>query len=93
MLKDKSQKISIDNNDIYTIEENDLDIEKKLDLYNAIDCLPVDKKTIIILKYFHGFSIKEMSLMLNMSENTIKSHIRRSKQQLYKILKEDICNE
>ena len=40
-------------------EERGVTIEEKLDLYNAIDKLNIDYRTVIILKYFNDLSIEE----------------------------------
>lgn len=72
-------------------ENNDeVDIEEKIDLYNAIDSLEEKYKTPIVLKYFQDMSIKEISETLKCPENTVKSYIHRAKALLLKSLKEDI---
>jgi len=72
---------------------NDIAIEDKLDLYDAIDSLNLNFKTAIILKYFQDLSIKEISEAMECPENTVKSYIYRGKIQLLNKLKGDICNE
>ena len=64
-------------------------IEEKLDLYNAIEQLDIKYKTPIILQYFQDMPIKDISKVLECNENTVKTNIRRGKEMLYKILKED----
>lgn len=70
-------------------EEVGLSKEEKLDLYNALDKLRPEFRSVIILKYFDGLSIKEISEVMNISENTIKSHLSRGKKNLGSILKGD----
>lgn len=45
------------------------------DLYQAIDHLSIKYKTIIILKYFEELTIKEISAILKINENTIKTRL------------------
>ncbi|GAF15711.1 RNA polymerase sigma factor SigV [Bacillus sp. JCM 19046] len=47
----------------------------------------------IILFYYHDLSIKEISKILQKPENTIKTYLRRGKQELRKMLEEDGHNE
>ncbi len=89
-----------DNNIIY-LEESDLalssnpklPLEMKIDLYDAIDQLTPHYKSIIILRYFHDLGIEEVSQIMNMPNNTIKSYLYRAKQQLRQILKEESGHE
>ena len=62
----------------------------ELDLYDAIDLLKPKYKTVIILKYFDDMKIEDISYVLNIPENTVKSHLKRAKESLSSILKEGI---
>ena len=68
-------------------------IDEKLDLYNAVDLLKNNYKTIIIMKYFNDLTIKEKGYTLNLSENTVKTNLKRAKEALFKILKEGYLND
>lgn len=68
-------------------------IDEKLDLYNAVDLLKNNYKTIIIMKYFNDLTIKEIGYTLNLSENTVKTNLKRAKEALFKILKEGYLND
>lgn len=71
-------------------EDDGVEIEEKIDLYNAIDSLSEKYKTPIVLKYFQAMSIREIAQVLKCPENTVKSYIRRGKALLLKSLKEDL---
>ena len=75
-----------ENSIIYS--EKSISIEEKLDLYDAIDLLKPKYKTVIILKYFDDMKIEDISYVLNIPENTVKSHLKRAKESLSSILKE-----
>ena len=74
-------------------QHSSLHIEDKLDLYDAIDCLREDYKTVIVLKYFNDLSINEISSIMELPINTVKSHLKRAKDELRQILKEGELNE
>ncbi|MFR4766104.1 MAG: sigma-70 family RNA polymerase sigma factor [Paraclostridium sordellii] len=72
-----------------TKEFNHIDIEEKIDLYDAIDILEEKYRTPIILQYFYDLTTKQISEITNFNENTIKTNIRRGKKKIYEILKEE----
>lgn len=53
-----------------------------------IESLPVDYKTVIILRDIQGFTYKEIAEILNSPEGTIKSRINRARKALRDILKD-----
>lgn len=67
-----------------------ISLEEKLDLYKAIDLLKPKYKTVIILKYFDDMKIEDISYVLDVPINTVKSHLKRAKESLSDILKEGI---
>ena len=67
--------------------------EEKLDLYNAIDLLNDNYKTVIIMMYFNDMKIKDISKVMEIPENTVKTYLRRAKQALGEVLKEGYLNE
>ena len=56
---------------------------------SAIQELPDKYRTVIILKYFSEFSVKEIAYTMNSPEGTIKAYLSRARDELKKILKED----
>ena len=85
--------IFLDKSDPVVDDKKELHIEEKLDLYNAIELLNSKYKTVIILKYFNDMSIDTIADIMDIPVNTVKSHLRRAKQELNKILKEDYLND
>lgn len=65
-------------------------IAEKVDLYKAIDCLNINYKNIIILKFFEDMTIKEISTVLKRPEGTIKVYLSRAIKKLKIELKEDL---
>lgn len=60
------------------IDKNVLEEE----LLMAISNLPVQAREIIVLKYFKGQKIAEIAETLNLSENTVKTQLKRGKSKL-----------
>lgn len=65
-------------------------IESNIDLYDALDLLKENYRTPIILQYFYGLTIQQISQITNTNENTVKTNIRRAKKKMYDALKEDV---
>jgi RNA polymerase sigma-70 factor (ECF subfamily) len=57
-------------------------------LLHVVDKLPESQKTIVHLFYWRDQSINDISALLNMEANTIKSHLRRARINLAEILRE-----
>lgn len=60
---------------------------EKIDVHWAIDELPKTHKNVIRLYYFVGLSYVEISKHLKLPINTVRTHLRRAKLQLKKLLK------
>lgn len=63
-----------------SVEDNNDSILDKIVLKYALDNLPLKLRTIIVLRFFEDFKIKDISNILDMKENTVKTN-------LYKALK------
>lgn len=78
---------------IFIEEEKLRDIEaldkNYLDLYEAVDKLQGLDKTVIILKYFQDYKIKDIALILDISESKVKNHLHKGL-KLLRIELEDI---
>ncbi|MDU7966864.1 MAG: sigma-70 family RNA polymerase sigma factor [Paeniclostridium sordellii] len=85
----QAKKIQENHIKLDTKEFNHIDIEEKIDLYDAIDILEEKYRTPIILQYFYDLTTKQISEITNFNENTIKTNIRRGKKKIYEILKEE----
>ncbi|MFJ5625314.1 sigma-70 family RNA polymerase sigma factor [Peribacillus loiseleuriae] len=64
------------------------ELEQSLDLTEAFSFLDTTYKTMIILRFYHDLSIKEIAELMNYPEGTVKSNLHRAKQLLRPILKE-----
>ena len=92
-LKKKGKNEMLDESTPIRKEKCEISTEEKLDLYNAIDLLNDNYKTVIIMMYFNDMKIKDISKVMEIPENTVKSYLRRAKQALGEVLKEGYLNE
>ena len=58
-------------------------------VWDAVKSLPVKYREVIHLFYHEGYSTKEISAILERNESTVRSDLRRGRQQLKNILKEE----
>ncbi|HDR7353196.1 sigma-70 family RNA polymerase sigma factor [Bacillus wiedmannii] len=87
----KSSRQFVANDEMFaslSAEENMTKLEQSLDLTTAFNSLDPTYKTIILLRYYHDLSIKEIADVLNSPEGTIKSQLHRARHALRPILKE-----
>lgn len=63
------------------------------DLSEAFQYLTPVAKTIILLRYYHEMSIKEIALVMNYPEGTVKSYLSRAKKERKPILREGYLYE
>lgn len=64
-------------------------LEEKCDINAAIGQLSEKYRTVIYLKYFSGFTVKEIAFAMNAPEGSVKAYLSRARDELKKILKED----
>ena len=62
----------------------DLALDEKMDLLEAIEQLDEKYKTVIILKYYQDLPVKDIAALLNCPQGTVKTNIHRAIQQLKK---------
>jgi RNA polymerase sigma-70 factor (ECF subfamily) len=61
----------------------------KLRIREALEALPLEFKTVIILREFDGFSYKEISDIAGVPVGTVMSRLSRARQQLAGLLQEE----
>lgn len=92
LIRKESRHFTTDDEEMFAqliaTERNDV-LTQSMDLSEALNFLNPSVKTIILLRYYHDFSIKEIAKIMNYPEGTVKSHLNRAKKELRPILKED----
>ena len=67
--------------------------DTKMDISTYLKHLSAEQRTAIFLYYFEGLKIKEISKVMNIKENTVKSHLKRAKQNLKMNMEREQNNE
>ena len=57
------------------------DVQERNELYELMELVP-NHRNALYLYYYEGYSIREISRLMNARENTVKSWMRRGKQEL-----------
>ena len=63
--------------------------KEESDVERVLNSIEPELKMIIVLFYYDGFSIKEISEIYNIPEGTVKSRLSRCRDKLYVLLKEE----
>jgi len=58
------------------------------ELYEQVFNLQIKYREVIYLYYYQDYSVKEIAILLDLSENTIKTRLMRGREKLKKLLKE-----
>ena len=90
-IRKESHHFSTDNEDVFSAliaTDSENFTTHSIDLEEAFKTLKPAVKTIMLLRYYHDFSVKEIASMMNYPEGTVKSHLNRAKHELRPILKE-----
>ena len=93
LCRKRKETTSIDEHSLPLQDKADVEGEVELqyvakDIREAIDLLPEQHRTVVILRYIQDFSYAEISEALELPLNTVKSHLFRARQQLQKLLQE-----
>lgn len=56
------------------------------DLWDVLSHLPVDQRTVVVLRYYGGYTASDIAVMLEMPASTVRSHLRRGLAALKKEL-------
>ncbi|MDD4141477.1 MAG: RNA polymerase sigma factor, partial [Bacteroidales bacterium] len=89
----KKEILASYNKDISTDTEPKTDnsaksIERKYDIFHALQILKENERTCITLFYMEDLSIESISEITKMPQNTVKSHLTRGKTKMAEWLKD-----
>ena len=71
------------NKKVISLDENIVFEEKnQSDVFSAVCTLPQNYKTVIYLSYYEGYKVKEISELMKINENTIKTWLSRGREML-----------
>jgi len=69
------------------------DTENAALMKDALDALPEEQREVVILRYYHDFSTKDVARIQRIPAATVKTRLHRGLKKLQKILGEDILLE
>lgn len=72
------------------IEDLVFETKERHDIYYAVQELPLEEKTIIHLYYYENYKINEISKILKIKENTLKSKLKRIREKLKLEMEEEL---
>ncbi len=75
-----------------SIESEILTKEENISISNKVITLPIKYREVIIFYYYEELTIKDISRLLGMNKNTIKSRLVRGRRLLKKMLKGEYYN-
>lgn len=81
----KKYKKDVSINDYFnvqSIDSNFNNIENDMNFFSLLDKLTYEERIIIILYYKERYRIKEIKEILNMNENTIRTHLFRAREKI-----------
>ena len=76
------QTMNLDNITVRQINANHGDSNLKMDLYDALQILTENERSCVTLQLMEGQTIERISEIIDMPENTVKSHLSRGKKKL-----------
>lgn len=92
-VKSYSEKKVLCNNDIImNIPETKKD-ELPYDISEIVNTLPEKYKTIIVLYYYDGMKIKDISKVLKMKESAVKKRLERARNLVKEIIERNYKND
>ena len=74
-------------------EDIAFETKERHEIYYAVQRLPLKYRTIIYLYYYENYKINQISKIIKVNENTIKSRLARARERLKQYLKEGLKYE
>ena len=84
--KKYKKEISIDeyNLDNYIVINSQKNIEDDINFYQLIQNLKYEERIVVLLFYMEEYSVEEISKMIKMYQNTVKTNLYRARQKIKK---------
>ncbi|MBR3988312.1 MAG: sigma-70 family RNA polymerase sigma factor [Clostridia bacterium] len=91
IMRQKAFTVHIPLNEVQEIKSTSKsDPDTVISLNEALQSLPIDLKTVILLKYYRDLSIKDIAKITKAPETTVNYRLLKAKEILKETLKEDI---
>lgn len=77
-LRKQKKLVIVEEETLCSLDWGDIDDYQDIDLQAALDALPDNYRSIVILKYFEDLKIEEIAEILNENINTVKTRLYKS---------------
>lgn len=77
-LRKQKKLVIVEEETLCSLEAGDSDDYQDIDLQAALEALPDNYRSIVILKYFEDLKIEEIAEILNENVNTVKTRLYKS---------------
>jgi RNA polymerase sigma-70 factor (ECF subfamily) len=81
-LKKQKKLVIVDEEVLCSLDTGDIDNYQDIDLQTALETLPNDYRSIVILRYFEDLKLEEIAEILDENINTIKTRLYKSLKKL-----------
>lgn len=88
-IRRSKRVVYIGNELIHLENQKEPSSEEIIDLYSALDKLDQKQRTVIVLRYFQDFKIKDIAYIMGIPESSVKSSLYRSLSKLKIEIEED----
>lgn len=78
LLRKQKRLVIVDDEVLTSLDAGNLDQYTDFDLKNMLDSLPVQYRSIIILRYFSDFKLEEIAKILDENLNTVKTRLYKA---------------
>lgn len=92
-LRQQKKVVPIISEVLETLPEKEINVDDQLDLFELIDQLDENQKTLIILKFYDDYSNREIAEIMGIPEGTVKSRLHRTLHILRSKMEGDCVNE
>ncbi len=82
LLRKRKKLVIVDDEALLSFDSGTFDNCEDIDLQNALDNLPVQYRSVVVLKYFEDLKIEEIAAILDENVNTIKTRLYKSLKML-----------
>lgn len=89
VIKQNSNVVYTDIYDTQDCYSDEQDNDEKISVKNCLNSLPEHDQLIMVLYYIDGFRIREISSILNLNENTVKTQLSRGRERFKTVY----CNQ
>lgn len=85
-LRSKKINIGLDNVKEMESQQKTDEVFQYENLYRALDSLPLRERSVVVLYYMEGYAMKEISKILEISEDAVRQGVSRGRKRLKMIM-------